>query len=213
MNIVRSIGPEGLERILSLGVLGEQAQLLHLISNLSGIVNDHLMGFFFTQVAELFQHFVGGLKVQGGLIVAVVKALTGLNDRPVNGVVGVEEMHVSRSDYRQPQFLAQLDDGAVQIPQTLIILDLSFTHQESVIADGLNLQIIIEAGDLLQLFPAFSGKHGTEEFAGFAGAAENQPFPVLFNDRSGHMGLPAEVLQMTDGNETVQVFHALLCFY
>ena len=149
MNIVRRIGPEGLERILSLGVLGEQAQLLHLVSNLSGIVNDHLMGFFFTQVAELFQHFVGGLKVQGGLIVAVVKALTGLNNRSINGVVGVEEMHVSRSHHGQPQFLAQLDDGAVQIPQTLIILDLSFTHQESVIADGLNLQIIIEAGDLL----------------------------------------------------------------
>ena len=103
LNIVCRIGPEGLERILSLGMLGEQTQLLHLVGNLSGVVNDHFVSFFFTQVAELFQHFVGGLKVQGRLIVTVVKALTGLNNRPVNGVVGIEEMHVSGGHHRQTQ--------------------------------------------------------------------------------------------------------------
>ena len=151
LNVVRGIGPEGLEGILALGVLGEQAQSLHLVGNLAGIGNNHLPGLFLPQVGEFLQHLVGGFEVQWRLLVAVLITQARLDNGAVDGVVGVQEVHVPRGHHRNAQLLPQADNGAVQLPQSLVVGHLPLPHQEGIVADGLNLQVIVEPGDLLEL--------------------------------------------------------------
>ena len=213
LNVVRRVGPEGLEGILALGMLGEQPKLLHLIGDLPRIVNDHLVRLFLAQITEFLQHLVGSLKVQRRLIVAVLEAETRLNDRAIDGVVRVEEMHVARGYHRNAQLLAQPDNGAVQVAQALVVRHLPLPHQKGVVADGLNFQIIVEPGDLLQLVPRLTRQHRPEQLACLAGAAEDQPLPVLLNHHPRHMRTAAEIIQMPDGYQPVQVFHAFLRLY
>ena len=94
LDVIRRVGPVGLEGVLALGVLGEQPQLFHLIGDELGIVNHDLMAFFRAQIGELIQHFLGGLEVQRRLIVAVLEAQTGLNDGAVDGVLRVQKVDV-----------------------------------------------------------------------------------------------------------------------
>ena len=62
-------------------------------------------------------------------------------------------MHVAGCHSQLAQALAQLIDFAVMLAQILFGA-IVFTHQELVIARRLDFQIIIEAGDFLQLLIA-----------------------------------------------------------
>ena len=122
-------------------------------------------------------------------------------------------MHVPRGHHRNAQLLPQADNGAVQLPQSLVVGHLPLPHQEGVVADGLNLQVIVEPGDLLELVPAFPGQHRAEKLPGLAGAAHDEPLPVLLDEAPGHVGAAAEIVQVTNGYQAVEVLHALLGFH
>ena len=62
-------------------------------------------------------------------------------------------MHVAGCYSKLAQALAQLIDFAVMLPQ-IFLRAVIFTHQELVIARRLDFQIIIKAGDFLQLLIA-----------------------------------------------------------
>ena len=62
-------------------------------------------------------------------------------------------MHVAGCHSQLAQALAQLIDFAVMLAQ-ILLRAVIFTHQKLVIARRLNLQIIIKAGDFLQLLIA-----------------------------------------------------------
>ena len=210
LDVVRRVGPVGLEGVLALGMLGEQAKLFHLIGDQLGVVNHDLVAFFRAQIGELIQHFLRGLEIQGRLVVAVLEAQTGLNDGAVDGILGVQEVDVAGSDHRLAQLLAQRHDAPVEVPQLLLAFRQSLPEHEGVIADRLNFQIIVEGRDALDLLVGPVGGHGPEQLARLAGAADNQPFPVLLDIETGHVGVAVEIADVAVGDQVVQVLHALL---
>ena len=191
-------------------MLGKQAKLLHLIGDQLGVVDHDLMALLRAQIGEFIQHFLGGLEIQGGLIVAVLKAQTGLNDGTIDGILGVQEVDVAGGHHRLAQLLAQRHDAAVEVPQLLLAFRQSLPEHEGVVADGLDLQIVVEGGDALDLLVGPVGGHGPEQLARLAGAADDQPLPVLFNIEPGHVGMAVEIADVAVGDQMVQVLHALL---
>ena len=105
-DIVLRFGPEGGEGGFALRVLGEQAHFADAGGDELGVFDDHLVGLFLAQIGEFLQHFVGGLEVQGRLIVGVGKALARLDDGAENRVLRVEKMHVPGSAHGQAQLFA-----------------------------------------------------------------------------------------------------------
>ena len=83
-------------------------------------------------------------------------------------------------------------------------------EHEGVIADGLDLQIVVEGRDALDLLVGPVGGHGPEQLARLAGAADNQPLPVLLDIETGHVGVAVEIADVAVGDQVVQVLHALL---
>ena len=210
LDIVRRVLPQGLEGVLALGVDGEELQFFDLVGDLFRVVDDHLMALFRAEVAEFLQHLVGGLEVQGRLIVRVLKAHAGLDDGAVFRVMGVEEVHVAGGHDGDAQLIAELHDDAVEVAQGFLIRETALAHHEIVVADGLDFEVVVPGGDLLQLLPGLVGQHRLEQLARLAGAADNQALAQLLDLLLGHVGTAAEVLQMADGDELVQVHQAVL---
>ena len=212
LNIVLGIIPEGLEGILPLGMHGEKRHGFHHVRDLPGIVDHNLPAFFLSQIAEFLQHLLRGFEIERGLLIRVLVIHPGLDHRPADGVLRVQKMHVPRGHHGLAQLFSQADDDPVQLPQVLFVLDIPFPQQEGVVPDGLNLQIIIEGGDLLQLLLALPGQHRPEQLPRLAGAAQDQALPVTADLLARHMRLPAEVLQMGEGHQPVQVHQPLPAF-
>ena len=202
--------PIGLEGVLALRVLGEEAELAHLVRDLARGVDDHLVRLFFSKVAELLQHLVRGFEVQGRLVVAVVVAQTCLQNGAVDGVLGVEKMHVPGGDHGLVQLFAQGDDFAVEFPQVLLVAGSAGAEHEAVVADGLDLQIVVPAGDALDLLLRPVVDDGLKQLARLACAAQNQALAVLVDEVAGHAGMAVEIAQVAVGDEVVEVLHALL---
>ena len=210
LDVIRCVLPQRLERILALWVLGEQLQLVHLIGNLARVGDNDLIRLFLAQIGKLLEHFVRRLEIQRRLKVTVIIAHARLDDGAVDRVVRVKEVHVARCHNGNAQFLAQLHDGAVEVTQAFVVFHRAVAHEERIVADGLNLQIIIEPRNLLEPIPARAVQHGMEQFARLAGTADDQALAVLLNQPARHMRTAAEVLQMSDRNKPVQVDQAFL---
>ena len=210
LDIVGSILPYRLEGILILGVLGEEPQRFHHVRDFVRIVNDDLMAFFRPEIIEFLKHFIGGLEVERGLMVAVLISHAGLNDGAVDGVVRIHEMDIAGGHNRNPQLVAQAHDLAVQIPERILIGHLSFTDQEGIVADGLDFEVIVEGSHFLQLVPGILPEHSAEQFSGFTGTAQNQPLAVFLNNLAGHMRTAPEIVQVRDGNQSVEIDQARL---
>ena len=210
LNIVRRVCPEGLEGLFSLRVLGKQAYFAHLVGNLARVFNHDLARLFFAQIAEFFQHFVGRLEVQRRLIIRVGKALPGLQDGARLRVARVEKMHVARRDDGNAAFFAQPDDFAVQLAQLFVVPDAPLAHEELVVADGLDFEIIVKARDARKRLIVLAVQHGAEKFARLARAAEQQPVSIFLDEFSRHMRTARKVLQMAGRNEPVEVGDAVL---
>ena len=56
------------------------------------------------------------------------------------------EVDVAGGADRLAQLLSQPDDGAVKLPQLLLRLDVAVSQHEGVVAQGLDLQIVVERG-------------------------------------------------------------------
>ena len=191
-------------------MLGEQAKFPHLIGNPARRVDHDLMRLFLAQVAEFFQHLVGGFEVERRLVVAVVIAEARLQNGAVDGVLGVEEMHVPGGDHGLVQLFTQRDDPAVEFPQVLLVAGGAVADHEAVVADGLNLQIVVPAGDAFDLLLRPVVDDGLKQLARLARAAQNEPLAVLIDEVPGHAGMAVEVAKVAVGNEVVEVLHAFL---
>ena len=189
-------------------MLREQFDFLHLFRNLPGIVNDDLFCFFRAEIGEFLQHLVRRLEVQRRLQVRVGKFHAGLDNRPADSVFRIHKMHVARGHYRDIQFFAKFDNFPVQVPQFFLGGSLSVPQHEGVIADGLNLQVVVEGRNLLDPFMVFPVHHSPEQFTCLAGAAQDQALPVLLDHVPGHMRHTLEIVQVADGYQPVQVHQA-----
>ena len=99
---VRAVG-EGLERV---------AQIRYAV----GRVHDQLLGLLLAQIGKLLQHLLGGLEIQRRLVIGVLKALLVEDDLPIDPILRLQKVDVSRCNNGLVQLLAQGHDPAVEIP-------------------------------------------------------------------------------------------------
>ena len=191
---------------------GHRPHLLDLVGDEVGVFHHHLEGLFLPQIGELLQHLRGGAHIQGRLVLRVGEALAGHNHLAEVRVFGVFKVHVAGGHHGLSQLLPNPDDGAVVFPQPLDVR-LPVSHHEHVVADGLDLQVVVVAGDLAQVLEGVPPDHGPKELPGLAGAAHKQPLPVLVQQALGGAGGAVEVLQMPGGDEPVQVLQAGLVLH
>ena len=192
--------------------LGQQVKGLHLIRNGPGVGDHHLHGFLRPQVGKLLQHLVSGAEVDGHGGVAVGKLLGVQKDVAIDLVLRVQEVDVSGGAHRLSQLLPQPDHSAVELPQLLLVPDLAVPEHEGVVAQGLDLQVVVEGGDPLQLRPVLVLDHRLEQLPCLAGRAHNQPLPVGDELVLGDDGIALEVLEVGGAHQLVEVFQAHLVF-
>jgi len=121
-------------------------------------------------------------------------------------------MHIAGGHHRDVQFLAELDNSAIVIAQLLFALRSSLAQHEQVIADRLNLQIVVKPRDLLELVPRSTGYHGAEQLARFARRTDHQPFAQLGQLRFRDPRPLVEIIEVGLGNQLVQILEPDLVF-
>ena len=94
-------------------------------------------------------------------------------------VLRLLEVDIACGAHGLAQLLAQADDDAVELPQFLLRLYLAVTEHKGVVAQGLDLQIVVERGNALQLCPILMISDGAEQLARFAGRADNETLAML----------------------------------
>lgn len=114
-------------------------------------------------------------------------------------------MDVSGGHHRLAQFLAQLDNGSVIIPEILIILRNAFCNHKAVVADGLDFQKIIETGDTQELVPTAVCHHCLKQFARLTGRADDNSLPPLCKLALGNTRYALIVAEVGIGDQPVEV--------
>ena len=74
--------------------------------------------------------------------------------------------------------LAEPDDRTVEIAQLLVVLGNALGDHEAVVAEGLNLQKVVERGNAQQLIVAFLLQNCLKQLARLAGRADNQTLAI-----------------------------------
>ncbi len=178
--------------------------------DLARVGHNDLIRLFFGQIAELFQHVLGGAVEQRRLVVGILEAIARLKDRAVDGVFRLGEMDVAGGDDRLVQVFAQLDDRAVEILDDLLAVHLALADHIGVVAQRLDLQHIVIGRDLLQFLVRASLHDGAVKFTCFTGGGQDEAVAVLVQQAAGHTGLFEEVVDMGLADDLVQIFQAHL---
>ncbi len=209
-----------LVRVLQLGgkeALGQRVQLLDPVSHQIGIADDHVIAVLLPQIAELLQHLLGGLEIDGQGFIAILKALGVQQDVTVNLLLGVQKVNVACGTHRPVQGLAQLHNGPVKVLQHLHIGHLGlpvfvWAEHKEVVAQGLDFQVIVPGGHPFQLLPLPLIGHRLVELTSLTGRAQNQSLPIFLDLAFQHERVAAEVLQMGVRDQAVEIAQALLVF-
>ena len=172
------------------------------IRDLPRIVDDDLLGFLCTQIGEFLQHFIGCMQVEGGgILVGHTHAL--LDNGTVDFVLRIQEMHIACGDDGFPGLLSQAHDGAVEVQQVLLCLDLRIFglhfgrfEQEAVVVARLDLQIIIEIHNTGQDLVRTVLKNSLHQFTHDTGASHEDPLPIFHQQALGNAGLFEKVGQV-----------------
>ena len=131
--------------------VGHRTQRLTHVGNQVRIFDHDFIGLLLAKIRELLQHLVRGLKVQRQRPVGVLKLVGRQQQVPVDLVLRVEKVDIARGHHGDSQFLSQGDHRAVEVPQLLLALRLAVVQHKVVVAQGLNLQKIVEGRNPLQL--------------------------------------------------------------
>ena len=131
---------------------------------------------------------------------------------PVNLILRVQEMDVPGGAHRLAQLLPQPDDGAIEAPQLLLRPGVAVAEHEGVVAQGLNLQEVVEGGNTLELRPVLVLRRRLEQLPRLTGGAYDQSLPMLHQLVLGHQRKPLEVLQVGGGNQLIEIFQPHLVF-
>ena len=188
--------------------LGQQLDRLHHVRDHARVGHNHLIRLVLAEIVELAQHFVRGAEVDGQRRVGVGKLLAREQDMAVLLVLRLLKMHVAGGADGLAQLLAQADDGAVVVLQFLVVLRLALADQEAVVAQRLDLEIVVERRDALELVPVLMVAHGLEQLPRLAGGADDQPFAVRDQLAFGDGGIALEIFEIRRGNELIEVFES-----
>ena len=178
-------------------------------------ISDHdLPGLVASQVFKFRQHLLRRAKVEGRLIVRILKALSGHDDPAVHLVLRIQEMHVAGGHHRLVKLLAKRNDLFVQ-PDQIILGFKSGTlspQHELIVSQRLNLQIIIEIHQPRNLFLRRGTHQSLIELSGLAGGTDDQSLPVLLKNAFRDSGHSRKIIQMGPGNHAVKVHPSNLVF-
>ena len=128
----------------------DRRDLLYHIRNLIGVGNDDFFCLFSSQISKFLQHFLCSPQIQRRLLVCIVKAFSCHNDPPVYLVLRIQEVNVTGSYHRLVKGLSQLHDLPVDLLKIFLSLDIipvRIPEHKGIVADRLDLQIIIEVYD------------------------------------------------------------------
>ena len=116
-------------------------------------------------------------------------------------------MRVTGGNHGNAQLLTQRHHAAIEITEILLTLNGKsvVVDHKAVVADGLNLQIIVELGDLLDLALGLILQHGRDQLARLAGRADDEPLAVLFQHGFGYARHLAEIVEIAKGNQLIKV--------
>ena len=145
--------------------LGQQLDVLDLIRNGARVGHDHLVGLFLAEILKFTEHLVRCAEVDGQRRVRVGEFLGGQQDMAVDLVLRLLKMHVAGGDNPLAQLFAEPDDGAIEVAQLLLAPSRTLAQHEAIVADGLDLEIIVEGRDALELLPVLVVRDRTEQLA------------------------------------------------
>ena len=128
----------------------------------------------------------------------------------VHLILRLHEMHIAGGADRLVKLPAQLHDGTVEVPQLLLGTGLAVLQHEEVVAQRLDLQIVVERGDTLELLPVLVLHHRPEQLSGLTGGADDKALPVGRQLGLGDNGETAEILQVGKGHELVKMLQSQL---
>ena len=154
----------------------------------------NLKRLFLAQIAEIFQHILGGAVIQRGLVVGILKTVAGLQDRTVRRILRFLKMDIAGCNNRFVQLFTEGDNGAVELLDCLKRFDLAVAHHKLIVAERLDFQQVIVIGNAQQFIVAFACHNRPVKLAGFTGRGEDQPLAVLVEQAARHTRLFEEIL-------------------
>ena len=178
-----------------------------------GVLDHDLIRAVLTQIGKFAEHLVRGLEVERRLVVRVAEPLPRHQDAAECLVLRLEEVHVAGRAAGFAQLVCETQDVAIPVAQLLFILGLTLFDHEPVVADGLDLEIIVEGRKPLELVPLRVTGQRAEHLARFACGAENQPFAVADELAARHDRPLVVVFQKALGNQLIEVSEPRLIFH
>ena len=119
-------------------------------------------------------------------------------------------MRITRSTNGLAVFFAKLHNTAVEIAKSLVIGNGTLGNEETIVANGLDFEVIVEVDDLLDLALGSVLKDRTEKLACLAGRTDDESLAVLLQHRLGNTRKAAVVIEIAHGNELVKVLQSNL---
>ncbi len=119
-----------------------------------GVRDDNLPAFFLPEIGKFSQHLLRRPEIERRLAGRLLReAVSGLNDRPVDRVLRIQEVHVACGADRLAELVPEPDDPPVDIAEILHRPDPApcLSDQVVVVACGLDLKIVVvpdDPGDL-----------------------------------------------------------------
>ena len=178
-----------------------------------GVLHDHLVRLFLAEIRKFLEHFLGRTVIEVNIAVGVGELLSRKQNLTVQLVRVVHEMRVTGCNDGNIQLFAQSHDLTVEVAKPLLAVDLTLGKQEAVIADRLNLKVIVELCDFLNLTVGLALDDGLHQFARLAGRADDQPFSVFFKSCLRNSREPLKIIQIAFRNQAIKILQSHLVFH
>ena len=116
-------------------------------------------------------------------------------------------MYVARRHHRFSKILAQLYDRFVNFPKILVCLHriAFFPQHKRIVAVWLYFQVIVKINNPGDLRLRSAKKHCLIQFSGFAGRAQQQPFPTAHQFAFGYSWPLLKIGKMRHRYQTIQI--------
>ena len=108
------------------------------------------------------------------------------------------------------ELFAELDHLAVEVAQSLVIAHLALGNEKAVVADRLDLEIVVKVCNILNILLRASVEDRTEKLARLAGGTDDQSLAVLLQKCLGDTRIALVVFQIAVRDQAVQVFQSRL---
>ena len=161
------------------------------------IFNNDLVRLLLTEVGELGQHLLRRMQVERRLPFIFV-TVTGLYDASIDRILRIQEMNVARGDAHLMEFVGELHDLPVDLPQVIVRFDPVelIPDKITVVPDRLHFQIVVEIHDLCDHRRGFLEKDRRIQLSCRAGRAQDQSFPALHEKGSRNAGPLLKVFEV-----------------